>query len=88
MPKGVFFVSQTGCLLPILILFNLFFGWMFFRPLVWLAIEGVLALLFILNSYFLAKRVSSFAPRRGRVVDAEGEIVEDGKKEVLKNGWF
>ncbi len=77
MPGTIFFVAQTGCLLPILMLFNLFFGWMFFKPLVWLGIEGALALLFILNSYFLKKRISSFSPRRGKVVDVEAEIVED-----------
>ncbi len=80
MPKGIFFVSQTGCLFPMLILFNLFFGWMFFKPVLWLGIEGVLILLFILNSYFLAKRVSSFSPRRGKVVDVEGQIIEDRER--------
>ncbi len=63
-----------------LILFNLFFGWMFFKPVLWLGIEGVLILLFILNSYFLAKRVSSFSPRRGKVVDVEGQIIEDRER--------
>lgn len=77
MPKGIFFVAQTGCFLPILILFNLFFGWMFVKPHFWLGIEVILILLFILNSYLFAKKVSSFSPRRGKVVDVEGEIIEE-----------
>jgi len=69
----------TGCFLPALILLNFFFGWMFFRPLVWLGIEGILILLFVVNFYIIAKRVTS-SPTTARgedIVDVEGEVVED-----------
>ncbi len=79
--KSVFFISQTGCLLPVLILFNLFFGWLFFPPFFWLSLEGILILLFFINSYILIRRVSSMAskasPKRSGVIDVEGEIMED-----------
>jgi len=78
-------ISQTGCLLPILILFNLFFGWMFLKPLTWLAVEGILIILFILNSYILARRISSYSAKRSNVIDVEGEVLEkdiDQKKSL------
>jgi hypothetical protein len=78
--KSVVFFSQSGCLLPLLILWNLFFGWMFFKPLIWLAIEGILVLLFTLNSYILARRISSFTAKRSNVIDVEGEVVEEKRK--------
>lgn len=78
--KSVLLISQTGCLLPLLILLNLFFGWMFFKPLVWLSIEGILILLFMLNSYILARRISSFLAKGNKVVDVEGEVVDDKNK--------
>jgi len=77
--KSVFFIGSSGCLLPLLILINLFFGWMFFKPATWLLIEGILILLFILNSYILIRRVSSFT-KRSNVVDVEGEVVEERQK--------
>jgi hypothetical protein len=78
--KSIFFVSQTGCLLPLFILFNLFFGWMFFKPFTWVLIEGALILLFMLNSYILARQVAKFTAKRDNVVDVEGEVVEDRHK--------
>lgn len=78
--KSFFFVNQTGCLLPFAILFNLFFGLMFFKPVTWLCIEAVLILLFIMNSYIFAKKVSSAPSRRANVIDVEGEVLKEGVK--------
>ncbi|MCX5702947.1 MAG: hypothetical protein NT066_00385 [Candidatus Omnitrophica bacterium] len=79
--KSLFFVSQTGCLLPFLILFNLLFGWMFFKLLTWLLIEGTLVLLFILNARIMMKKIfSSSSSKRDNVIDVEGEVVEEKKK--------
>ncbi len=75
--KSVFFFSKTGCLLPLFILGNFFFGWMFLKTSVWLLVEGVLILLFILNSYILTKRISSFSAKRDNAIDVEAEVVEE-----------
>lgn len=77
--KSFLLVSQTGCLLPMLMILNLFFGWIFFKPLIWLFTEGALILLFIINSYVLIKKVSSLSARRSDVIDVEGQVVEEDK---------
>ena len=78
--NSIFFISQTGCFLPFLILFNLFLGWLFFKPLTWLAIEGFLIILFLFNSYILARRISVASRKNRKVIDIEGEIVEERDK--------
>ena len=80
--KTLMFSSRTGCLLPLVIFFNLFFGWIFFPTRLWLAIEGILILLFFLNSYILLRHFSNKAAntgRRGRkgVIDVEGKVIKD-----------
>ena len=82
--KAMVFSSRAGCLLPALIFFNLFFGWLFFPPHIWLAAEGVMILLFVLNSYILMKNVSRMsrqpqAPARRDAIDVEARIVDDKK---------
>lgn len=77
--KSFLFVSQTGCLLPMLIVLNLFFGWIFFKPLIWLFTEGALILLFIINSYVLIKKVSSLSTRRSDAIDVESQVVEEDR---------
>jgi hypothetical protein len=78
--KSFVFFSQSGCLLPLLIFLNLLFGWMFFRSKTWLLIEGILILLFIINSYVLARRISSFSFKAHEAIDVEGEVIEDRHK--------
>jgi len=80
--KSVLIFSQTGCFLPMLFLFNLIFGWIFFKPLTWLAIEGIILLLILINSLLLVKRISSLAKTKSNVIDVEGEVVEEKKKIV------
>lgn len=80
MNKSFFITAQSGCLLPVLIFFNLFFGRLFFKPLSWAAIEAALILLFILNLYFFTKSISSSSIiKKSNVIDTEGEVVEDKK---------
>ncbi|MCU0652305.1 MAG: hypothetical protein MUC39_05125 [Candidatus Omnitrophica bacterium] len=78
--KSIAFSSRSGCLLPALILFNLFFGRAFFEAPLWLGIELVLIAIFIINAVIFSKKIFSFAaggsPRAG-VIDIEGKIVED-----------
>ncbi|MFA5275623.1 MAG: hypothetical protein WC417_01860 [Candidatus Omnitrophota bacterium] len=78
--KSIFFMSQTGCFLPLLFLFNLFFGWMFFKPLTWLAIEGIILLLILINALILVRKVSSLQKKHSNVIDVEGEVIEEKKK--------
>jgi hypothetical protein len=56
---------QFGCLLPFLIIFNLFFGWMFLRPLYWALLELGLILAFILTSVIIVKRITNFNIKQG-----------------------
>lgn len=75
-----FLVTQAGCLLPLLIIFNLFFGRVFLKTPVWLGAEIFLILLLLVNSHFLARRVSGMSARMRDVIDVEGEIVEETQK--------
>ncbi len=98
MPQFIW-AGQSGCLLPLLIILNLFFGKLFFHSTaIWLSIEAVLIFLFILKIHFFMRKISrQFWPQghglssarqshrpegRGRVIDVEGEVVEE--KEKLK----
>ncbi|MDD4899572.1 MAG: hypothetical protein PHT31_05955 [Candidatus Omnitrophica bacterium] len=84
--KSFVFFSQTGCFLPFLIIFNLFFGWLFLRPLYWLGLEGVLILLFLLNAAIFSRKLSSLTKdkRRKGAIDIEGEVVEEKEKKREK----
>ena len=83
--KSVVFFSQTGCLLPLLIMLNLFFGWMFIKPLAWLLVEGVLILLFLLNSLIITRKIKSFTPGRADVIDVEGKVIDEKKSIDVKS---
>lgn len=73
------FLSRSGCLLPCLIFFNLFFGWLFLKPAHWLILEFLLIALFALNGYLLARgivKAAGSAKARGsvEVIDVEGMV--------------
>ncbi|MDD5027764.1 MAG: hypothetical protein PHV58_04695 [Candidatus Omnitrophica bacterium] len=71
-------ISYSGCLLPLLIVLNLFFGQFFFKTGQWLAIEGILILLLLFHSYFAARRVKSSQRNNPKnVIDVEGKVIED-----------
>ncbi len=67
---------QAGCFLPVLIVLNLFFGWMFLRPATWLLVGVILIALFLLNSYLVVRKIKSFS-RSKDAIDVEGEVVEE-----------
>jgi len=85
--KSFVFFSKTGCLLPLLIFLNLFFGWLFFEPHYWLGIEGVLVLLFVLNALILTRKItSSLKTKKTKgVIDVEGGVVEEKRKKLAKD---
>ncbi len=79
--KSFVFFSRTGCLLPLLIAFNFFFGWIFLRPLQWLMLEAVLILSFVVTSYIVARKIfRSTSGKSNGVIDVKGEVVEDKPK--------
>ena len=71
---------NSGCFLPLLIIFNLFFGRIFFSLRTWLAVEGALVAIFMVSSYIFGKRIINSAKRRDNVIDVEGEVVKDREK--------
>jgi hypothetical protein len=73
---------NNGCLLPFLIILNLFFGRLFFSFRVWAAIEGILLVLFVISSYIFSQRIikSMRSKGRGNVIDIEGEVIKDREK--------
>lgn len=78
--KSIVFFSRTGCLLPLLIIPNLLFGWLFLKLWHWLLIEAILILLFIVNAYIITRKILFVSSGRDNVVDVEGEVIEEKKK--------
>jgi len=78
--RSIVLLSQSGCLLPFLILSNLFFGWIIYGFIGWLVVGGILILLFWLNAYILARHISRQTSKRENVIDVEGEVIEDRQK--------
>ncbi|MFH0738739.1 MAG: hypothetical protein V2A59_02630 [Candidatus Omnitrophota bacterium] len=74
--KATVILANTGCLLPLLIILNLFFGWIFLEARYWLLLEAVLVLAFILSSYIIARRLlrSPKHKRNDGVIDVEGKL--------------
>jgi len=76
--RSFVFFNRTGCLLPLLIMFNLLFGWIFLKPKEWLITEAVLLLFFIINGYIITRKIiSGSSAKRHNVIDIEGKVVED-----------
>jgi len=74
--KSFIFFSSSGCLLPLLLIFNLFFGWIFLKPKPWLIIEAILFLLFMLNIYVIKRKIfSSSIKKYDDAIDVEGKVV-------------
>ena len=83
--SGYVFTGQSGCLLPVLIIFNLFFGKLIFGSnRLWLGVEAVLVFLFILKIHSFARKINEqLRPKghiRDNVIDIEGEVVEEKHK--------
>lgn len=73
--------GQSGCLLPMLIIFNLFFGKLIFNSTrLWLGVEAILILLFIIKIHFFARKISQQFRPKGKVIDVQGQVVEEEKR--------
>ena len=71
------FIAFSGCLLPFLIVTNLLFGKLFFKTGAWLVIEGILLVLFLINSFIGLRHIHSSSSRQSRrkdVIDIEGKV--------------
>lgn len=76
--RSFVFFSGSGCLLPMLMIFNLLFGWIFLKPKLWLITEAILILLFIINSFIITRKIiSTSSKKRDDAIDVKGEVVED-----------
>ena len=84
-------MGSPGCLLPLLIIFNLFFGKIIFNSTgLWLGVEAILVIIFMLKIRLMVSRISqqfeSEGPDNsshkppGKIVDIQGQVVEDGKE--------
>ena len=89
--SGFVFTGQSGCLLPTFIILNLFFGKFIFNSTrLWLGVEGILVLVFIIKiRTFIRKMSEQFRSKggglasgygRGKVIDIQGEVVEEKQK--------
>lgn len=87
MPK-IIWSGNSGCLLPFLIIFNLFFGKAIFNsPRLWLGIEAILILIFILKINIMAQKIKQQFTSGGRnrkpkgeIIDIPGQVIEEKKK--------
>jgi len=80
---------RGGCLLPFLIIFNLIFGRLFFSFKVWLAVGGVLILLFFIYSYILSRKILSgvnTVNKKSGAIDVEGEVLPDAASPEIGDG--
>jgi len=76
--NSVVFLSRAGCFLPLLILFNLFFGWIFLKPLHWLMLGAALILLFITSGYIgMRKILRDSSQKPGDAIDVKGEVLDE-----------
>jgi len=74
------FISHAGCFLPLLLTSNLLFGWIFFSPKHWLAIEAVLILLFIICVSITIKEAKNFYKKDDDVIDIQAEVISEKVK--------
>jgi len=92
----IYLSGQAGCLLPVLIVLNLFFGKLIFESTrLWLIIEAILILIFMLKIKFMISRISrqfsadeqDRASRRYKadkgIIDVPGQVVENSDQDLL-----
>ena len=81
---GLIFSGNSGCLLPFLIIFNLLFGKLIFESTrLWLGIEAILILIFLLKMHIFFRRLNNqfnTKGRQGEVVDIQGQVIEEEKR--------
>ncbi|MBP7216835.1 MAG: hypothetical protein KBA46_06090 [Candidatus Omnitrophica bacterium] len=82
--KSFVVYSQAGCLLPFLIIANLFFGLLFFSFGQWILIEIGLVALFFINSFLMVKKIARGTRHtngsRDGIIDVEAEVVQEKRR--------
>lgn len=88
-------IGGSGCLLPSLIIFNLFFGRLIFGSIrLWLGIEVLLILIFMIKINIMMRKISrQFRPGghdsasgskspggNSNVIDIQGQVVEEDEQ--------
>lgn len=76
-------VSHTGCILPLFIILNFFFGWIFLGLFKWLIVEALLILILVIKSLIIAKKIVSVSSGRGKIIDVKGEVIKEDKSKRL-----
>jgi len=67
-------IGSSGCFLPFLIIFNLFFGRLIFDSIrLWLGIEAILILIFILTINIMARKITQQFAQEGRGLASNGQ---------------
>lgn len=69
--RSFWYVSGTGCLLPVLLCVNLFFGWLILPVLLWLFLELVLLFGLFASSFAIAARIRKLTREHKEVIDVE-----------------
>ncbi|MDD5465452.1 MAG: hypothetical protein PHP73_03810 [Candidatus Omnitrophica bacterium] len=65
--SGFVWIGGSGCLLPFLIIFNLFFGRFIFNSTrLWLGIEAILILMFIISINIMRRKIIRQFGQQGR----------------------
>ena len=74
--KSAIVLGGSGCFLPFLIFFNLFFGWIFLGFLPWIAVQALLVLLFLFSAALTAKKLNSPSKHKD-AIDIEAKVMDD-----------
>jgi len=70
---------RGGCFLPLLVIFNFFFGWIFFGFRAWVIMGILLIVVSLAYSYILSRKIVSESDRQARrkdAIDVEGKVLK------------
>jgi len=87
-PAGYIRMGSSGCLLPLLIILNLFFGRLIFSSTgLWLGVEAGLVFIFALQIKLTISRISKLLRQpnldsldrkpAGKIIDVQGQEIRD-----------
>jgi hypothetical protein len=69
-------MSGFGCVLPVLLCVNLFFGWLILPFLIWIIFELLLLAALLYSSLSIARRIRTISRQRKEIIDVEAEREE------------
>jgi hypothetical protein len=74
--RSVVYMGGAGCFLASLVFSNFIFGWLFFKPRIWLLIEIVLIIALWLYTRFMRYKLTRMQQKQDKVIDTDAEIIE------------